>query len=100
MRHNIYVEIAAGVAVVGVGIFVAQVAFGWLMGWLAIKAAPREPMFICVKHGPIRRQNLIQFSDYEGMYTDIDGKVKAEKGDWDYCTLCYNERQTAAERTQ
>jgi hypothetical protein len=51
-----------------------------LSAYLGVKASPREPMFLCPKHGPIREKGIIDFFGTP------------------YCGLCFHERLGAAER--
>ncbi len=91
-------ELIAAIMLVVVTFVILQVLIGWSIGWWEVHRAPREPMFLCNVHGPIRKQNIVTFSDYEGLYTDIDGVVKDAKGDFDYCILCMHEKLKNAER--
>lgn len=81
-----------------IAFLVSQIIAGVISGWLETKNTPKEPMFLCKIHGPIRKENTITFSDYEGIFTDLDGQIKDAKGDFEYCTLCLHERLKTAER--
>ena len=66
-------------------IFVVACGVGYLIwvwggAYVEVKAAPREEMFYCDKHGPIRKQHVIKFLDS------------------DYCPICFHERSSKAER--
>lgn len=56
------------------------IGYTWLNAYLQTKAWPREPMFICDKHGPINKNYIIQFSGV------------------DYCSLCFHEKLETAEK--
>lgn len=67
-----------GVVAVGAGLL------GWLIwlalgAWLTVKTSPREDMYLCPKHGPLRKKNVISF------------------GGLDSCPLCFHERMLSVE---
>src|SRR5438552_18856495 len=77
--------------------FVFSAVYGILSGMYEVKHQPREPMFLCDKHGPISKKLTIKFTDYEELYEE-DGQIKSRIGDFDYCPLCFNDRMTSAEK--
>ncbi len=78
--------------------FCGSVALAYLQSLYEIKTAPREPMFICKVHGPIRKENTIIFSNYEGVEIDpITQKSVIKRGDMEFCTLCFHNRLTEVE---
>lgn len=63
--------------VIGLVILFYVLYIGWvyLASWLEVKNAPREEMFNCDTHGPIRKVHLITFMDVP------------------YCPICFHEKQ-------
>jgi hypothetical protein len=71
-----YVVIIATCIIAGLITYVFCVL---LATYLEEKARPREAMFLCHKHGAIRKDHLIFFAGTE------------------YCPICFHERLTTAE---
>lgn len=67
------------------GAVILYVAWVVITTIIETKGAPREEMFLCPKHGPIRAQHCIQFQ------SSSDTWVK-------YCSICFHERLTNAEK--
>jgi hypothetical protein len=61
-------------------IFAGYLVWSVLRSWLVVKAAPREPMIFCAKHGPIREQYTIDFMGTKN------------------CAICFHDRLKLAER--
>lgn len=55
-------------------VILLYIAYVYLRAKLEVKAAPREDMFMCDKHGAFRKRHLIKFLDME------------------YCPLCFDEK--------
>jgi hypothetical protein len=51
-----------------------------IKAYIEVKSAPREPMMMCEKHGPIRAAGTIDFFGTK------------------YCGLCFHDKMKAAER--
>jgi hypothetical protein len=69
------------VGFVALGLFL-YVVITILMAWLEVKGQPKEEMFLCEKHGPIRKVHCITFLDTL------------------YCPRCFHERLSSAEKVQ
>lgn len=83
----------------GSGIYlIISAVLGIIAGKHEVDQTPKIPMFQCPKHGPISERNVIRLDNYEELYTDEDGKVQSRVGDFKSCSLCYNERLSAAEK--
>ncbi len=79
--------------------FFGSIAWAFLVSYYEIKSAPREPMYICPVHGPIRKENIITFQNYEGIEIDpLTQKSVVKRGDMEYCILCFDKRLSDAER--
>jgi hypothetical protein len=63
--------------VLGVGGYLAYIC---LEAWTEVKALPREEMFLCHKHGPIKQEGTIDFFGQKA------------------CGLCFHEKLQAAEQ--
>jgi hypothetical protein len=50
----------------------------WLSARMEVKAAPREPMFECEKHGVFRRKHLVKFLDNEYCPQCIDERLQKQ----------------------
>lgn len=61
------------------GFFVFYIGYLILGAFLSVKTAPREEMFICDKHGPLRKQHVISFAGIES------------------CPICFHERMKTVE---
>jgi len=59
---------------------ILYVGYVFISEWIAVKAAPREEMLLCAKHGPIRMNGTIDFYGQR------------------YCGLCFHQRLESAER--
>lgn len=70
--------IIAGFVAAAILVFVAEL----LAAWLLVRSAPREEMFLCPKHGPMRQTHTIEF-----MGTP-------------YCPLCWHERMMTMEKSE
>jgi len=68
--------------VVSVGLYFLYV---WFDVYAKVKMAPREEMFMCDKHGPIRKKHIIKFQIGPDDYVD-------------YCPSCYHQKMSAAEK--
>ena len=69
--------IVVALFILGASGYLAYVIFS---GWAEVKAAPREEMLMCDKHGPIRQNGTIDFFGSR------------------FCGLCFHEKLSAAER--
>lgn len=68
-----------------VGVAAGYVGYVVFCAWYEVRYAPRVPMFMCSKHGPMRKENTIKFA--------IPGGEPI-----DYCSLCFHERLKEAEK--
>lgn len=77
--------------------------FAYLLwsGWSETAGAPREDMYLCQKHGFIKKEHLIIFGEPmdvgTGVY-DKEGKEILERKVISYCPLCFHSNMSAAER--
>lgn len=55
---------------------IVYIGFIYLEAKMEVKAAPREPMFECQKHGIFRKKHLIKFLDTEWCPMCIDERIK------------------------
>lgn len=76
-------------------------SFGVYMVWCGIsayvetKAAPREKGYICPKHGPIRKKDLMNLCANPVLNTMND-----EENPVDMCVFCFNDRMKKLHETQ
>jgi hypothetical protein len=62
-------------------------AYVLFSAWYEVRNAPRAPMFLCNKHGAIRKEHLIHFQSSQDTWID-------------YCPICFHERLAGAEKVQ
>ena len=55
--------------------------------WWEVRRSPREPMFMCDRHGPIRKEHLIHFQSSPKTWVD-------------YCPICFHERLASVEKVK
>jgi len=70
---------------VGIVTFLGYATYVVLDAYAEVKLQPREPMFLCNKHGMIRQQHLIHFQSAPDTFID-------------YCPICFDERLKSVEK--
>jgi hypothetical protein len=63
--------------------------------WLDVRNAPREPMHLCPKHGPVRQKDMLNLLD-----NPILGALQATGNKAEVCPLCWNERMQLVRKRQ
>lgn len=82
MKILIYILIVIAVLVVlGLG----YLGYMYFASYARMRMAPREEMFLCDKHGPIRKKHIIRFQIAADEFIE-------------YCPRCYHARMSAAEK--
>lgn len=87
----IVLYILVGMVLAAILWFVVSIILAAISSYYEVQTAPREPMYICKVHGPIKKENLIIFSNYE--YVEIDpttNKPVRKVGDYERCMLCFH----------
>ena len=79
MGHGWLVFLFYGLCTIGLGV-VVYITYLIIDTWTAVKSSPREEMFMCHIHGPIRKMHLIKFMEQE------------------ICPSCFHERLRNAEQ--
>ena len=83
-----------------VAIIVLMIALAVLEAWLETRSTPKEPMYICEKHGPISKKHIIRFPQYEvEQVNPTTGKRSQVIKDIEYCSICFHTSMTKMEKS-
>jgi hypothetical protein len=88
---------------VGLSVFVLlYLAYLIYYAYVEVKGSPREDMYLCQRHGFMRRQQLITFSEQMDVIVgkDARGKDIVERKVVEYCPLCWHENMSKAEKAR
>ena len=93
-RHILYLILDVGFTLFAL---VAMIFAIWVYSiYYSVKNAPKEDMFYCPKHGPMRKQDCIKFMDSVEIVDVEDNRgtpIKSHISHGEsYCPLCFHER--------